>query len=335
MDGEWDRLPESARAWLEAVRRHPVVQGVLLAGGCGRGDLWPGSDVDLWVVSDQERCPDLGRPEVGERFADVHHVSIAALGRLIAEPDAFAASPLVDETAGGVPLHDPDGLLRRWLDAVSGRLADPGVWAARARARLTAARDALDGAQADPDPLERALLARDAARLGAWAYTAGRGGLVTSARRFADRFLANCVPDIGRAFVQAWNLGGGRAEVDAAITSLRLALASALEMASRHPHREDEPSWVKGWRDSAPPERAAFLARHPLPLLLAPTMARGYYSGALMWMRGYYRLGFKGLLAALPPDERPVAALWRFHGLTGDEQASCRRLLDLVGATLP
>ena len=327
-------LPDAALPWLQAVRARPGVRGVLLAGGAARGDVWPGSDLDLYVVSADARPPDVGRPDAGPRFVDVHHVPAAALAALTADSAAFAASPIVDETAGGVPLHDPDGLLQRWVDGLAARLADPVVRRARAVTRLTAARAALAAADAEADPLEAALLARDAARLGAWAYVAGRGGLIASARRFADRFLAQCPPTIGGAFGQVWGLGGGRAAVDASIVALCAALRGALDAAVRRPPQPPEHFWVAAYRAADRQGREAFLALHPLPSLLEPTLACGYHDGALMWMRGYYRLGFRDLCAALTPGDRPGAELRRFHGLSGGELERCRTFLQEVAAAL-
>jgi len=332
MDGY--RFPPAVQPWLEAAQAHPEVRAVLLAGGSGRGDLWTGSDLDLYVVWAHEGRPDLPRPNLRDRFADVHHVTVAALEDLIAHAAAFAQSTVVDETAGGVSLHDPDGLLGRWLAVLSARLADPAIWRARARVRLQAARQMLVAADAEDEPIESALLARDAARLVAWAYVVGRGGLITSARRFADRFMADCARQVQQAFAHVWALGGGRSAVDTSVTALQDALRGALDAAVGHPRRADEHYWIATYRGASEDQRQATLAVHPLPALLLPALAAGYYDGALMWMRGYYRLMFTELLAELPPGEWPVAALRRFHGFLGNEREQCRGFLEMVEASV-
>ncbi len=128
--------------------------GVLLGGSSGRGEVWSGSDVDLFVVSAGDTSAAVGRPDVGARFADVHPSPAAELEALTTDRAAFAAASVVDETAGGLPLHDPRGTLARWLALVQERLDDPAVWRARAEARLLAARAAMAAAAAEPEPIE-------------------------------------------------------------------------------------------------------------------------------------------------------------------------------------
>ena len=304
--------------------------GVLLGGSSGRGEVWPGSDVDLFVVAARDTPVAVGRPDVGARFADMHPIPAAELEALTIDRAAFAAASVVDETAGGLPLYDPRGILARWLALVQARLDDSAMWRARAEARLLAARAALAAAAAEPEPIESALLARDAARLGAWAAVVGRGGLVGSARRFAGRFLAECSEGMRPPFAHAWGLGGGQAAVEVSIGGLRAALRAALDGAARQSVVVVEHPWIATWRAGGAAEREAFIARHPWPPLLAPAMASGHHDGVLMWMRGYYRPAFKEVLSRLPPAEWPVAELRQFYGLLGGERAACGILLAQV-----
>ena len=322
--------PPAARAWLEGARAHPDVRAVLLGGSGGRGDGWAGSDLDLFVVWAGAGPPHLPRPELAGRFTDVHPLPLAELERLMADPAALAESDAVDETAGGRPLHDPDGILARWLAMLETRLAEPSTARARAKARLRAAHEFLAGAAREADPLESALLARDAARLAAWADVAGRGGLITSARRFADRFLGACAPEVGRPFARAWGLGGGRPAVDDSIAALREAMRFCLDGVGDGAG----PPWLVAVRTLPPEEREALLRRHPLPELLEPALAAGYHNGVLMWMRGWYRIQFRDLLAGRPAGEWPRAAR-RFHGILGGEAEQAAALLEAVEARLP
>jgi hypothetical protein len=325
-----DPLPPAAQRWLADVRGHPEVRAVLLGGSGGRGDLWAGSDLDLYVVGASAEAAWLWRPDLGARFADVHLLPQAELDRLMADPGALAASGAVDETAGGRALHDPYGILARWLAFVEARLGEPETRRERGAVRLRAAREALAAAAREGDPLESALLARDSARLAAWADVAGRGGLVTSARRFADRFLGGCAPEVGRRFARAWGLGGGRPAVDASVAALREAMRFCVDGATGG----IGPRWLSDARALPPEDREALLRRHPLPELLEPALTAGHHDGVLMWMRGWYRIQFRALLAGRPPREWPRGALGRFHGLGGGERDQAAALLEAVEAGL-
>ena len=112
---------------------HPGVDGLLLIGSAGRGELGPASDYDLLIVLKDMPVPlKVALTYVGRRLTDVIFVLTRELESAAQDGQPAAAmiwekSQLAHWLRTGRIVHDRTGLMRRVQEAVSAQPAEPAA----------------------------------------------------------------------------------------------------------------------------------------------------------------------------------------------------------------
>lgn len=165
------RLASRADEAVEAIAAVPGVYGVVLGGSCGRGEHWPLSDLDLAVVCVDRPVEEVAR-EVDERAYQLSEMwgssgiyTAVDAGRLTYTADeirvAASTDPPhvpalmrdarwlhgIDKMYGGAARHDPDGLVREFLDVANRSRFDTEVVRLRVEAWQAQARQAIESAE--------------------------------------------------------------------------------------------------------------------------------------------------------------------------------------------
>ncbi|MDX1664441.1 MAG: nucleotidyltransferase domain-containing protein [Candidatus Promineifilaceae bacterium] len=254
------RLRRLAQAKAAHFAERDDLAAVAITGSVARGRLWAGSDVDLWAFSKsgEEAFHD------GVEEGIYWEIDIAPLSSLeipigpetglhpprVTDQDEIS---MVEALAGCQIVKDETGALYRVQQAINARVGDWRWLRRRAGRYLSYGRGFVESLHYAP-PLDAIVLAREAAtRYGIAAYWMGAGALLTSAMRIPEQ-LAHA-PEIHRLYREIFSLNGeeGWEQFLQAYRMLPITIQEAT---------------------------LADLQREALP-----TARRGYYDGALRYMR--------------------------------------------------